>query len=1244
MIRTITIIRKKQISACALLCLLSWLTVSLAAQDAAQILEPNHPIERELAVGQEHNYHIQLQAGQSTRIAVEQRGANVLLNLFAPDGKFLLYVDRQWNTQGTEELTFVAATTGAFRLWLKMQTPPNAKNIPPGKYEVRMGEIHTATASDQLDYDAVKANSDMVMQGQQTDAESQKNTLRISEVALRLFEELKDYRALLDTRNFLKYYFQRISDKPKALENLARMTALLPRLNDPKAQAEQFINIGIAYRELYEWQRALASYEQAYRLFESIADQDGMMRTLTFMARIHTDTFNYRKVIELRTKALNFYRAQNARDFTAYLLQEIGRAYRNMGDFDKALAPLQESLQLFQELGNKEGAYDSWFSLAYLYSLTARKAEALDAYEHALPLAQELGFTNEVVQVTLEIGKIYEQFREPVKAADWLQKAAELPRSPRNSRIPEGAVLSLLGDFYIRLGNEEKGIEFHQQAVEKAADFDNYFGKGTALSVQASVYDFLRDFARLRDTRQQLFNFAQKVGDKNLEAIALIDMSYNLMEDASPLEFWQKNNAQTQKAVEYLQQARAIRQAANDPLEANPLARLSLYYAVAGDRPKALAYIEKALSLCEMLRIYDERSVRDFLSQTYAYWGEHQKALDQLLSTPLPPPHSENPVYDAYYRHRFSTHLRSVGRLVEAKEQLEKAIEIQESLRLQQKDQEIRTRLFTTVARLYEDYVGLLQQLHQQQPQQGFDRQAFLASERGRARSLLETMQTANVDIRLDADPQLLARERALQEQIKLLVTLEQSQREKKLDAATLTATRNDVDNALEQLRRLQTQIKLSSPRYSAVTQPQTPTVTDIQKQLLDADTILLAYSLGEKRSFLWAITPDSIKSYQLPARDEITAATRRVYDLLTTRQQPGKTEKDFQAADAAWQQAAGAFHQMLLGQVASQLGTKRLLIVAPEALQYLPFGALPEPVVSSRLSVVGKVTKANRQLATDYRLPLIVSHEIISLPSVSVMMLLRQELQHRQPAAKTVAVLADPVFDTNDPRVKHKMLALAKVETKNMTAVATPLARSLRSFDDRSGMARLLLSRDEAEAISAAVPVADRFKALDFQASRANAMSQALSQYRIVHFATHGLLNAEHPELSGLVFSLVDEQGKPQDGFLQLHEIYNLKLPADLVVLSACQTGLGKNIRGEGMIGLTRGFMYAGATRVVASLWRVDDYATSVLMKKFYRGMLQEKLPAAAALRKAQIEMWQQKQWQAPFYWGAFVLQGEWK
>jgi CHAT domain-containing protein len=190
-----------------------------------------------------------------------------------------------------------------------------------------------------------------------------------------------------------------------------------------------------------------------------------------------------------------------------------------------------------------------------------------------------------------------------------------------------------------------------------------------------------------------------------------------------------------------------------------------------------------------------------------------------------------------------------------------------------------------------------------------------------------------------------------------------------------------------------------------------------------------------------------------------------------------------------------------------------------------------------------------------------------------------------------------------------------------------------------------LLSTRREAAAISALVPERERMQALDFEASRAIALRPELGEYLIIHFATHGLLNNVHPELSGIVLSLVDKEGRQQDGFLRLQDIYNLKLPAELVALSACQTGLGKEIKGEGLIGLTRGFMYAGALRIVASLWKVDDRATSELMKRFYQGMLgPEALRPAGALRQAQLSIWKQRQWREPYYWAAFVLQGEWK
>jgi CHAT domain-containing protein len=189
----------------------------------------------------------------------------------------------------------------------------------------------------------------------------------------------------------------------------------------------------------------------------------------------------------------------------------------------------------------------------------------------------------------------------------------------------------------------------------------------------------------------------------------------------------------------------------------------------------------------------------------------------------------------------------------------------------------------------------------------------------------------------------------------------------------------------------------------------------------------------------------------------------------------------------------------------------------------------------------------------------------------------------------------------------------------------------------------RLAASRREAEAVFRLAGPVRTFAALDFDASRETALGEDVAAAGILHIASHGLLNSRHPELSGVVLSLVDRHGRPRDGFLQTRDIYKLRLSADLVVLSACQTALGKEVRGEGLLGLSRGFMYAGAPRVVASLWKVPDRATSELMKQFYRGILEKRLTPAAALAAAQRTIRRERMWADPYYWAAFTLQGDW-
>ncbi|HEU4391007.1 MAG TPA: CHAT domain-containing protein, partial [Blastocatellia bacterium] len=362
--------------------------------------------------------------------------------------------------------------------------------------------------------------------------------------------------------------------------------------------------------------------------------------------------------------------------------------------------------------------------------------------------------------------------------------------------------------------------------------------------------------------------------------------------------------------------------------------------------------------------------------------------------------------------------------------------------------------------------------------------------------------------------------------------------------------------------------------------------------------------------------------------------------------------------ADADYQEAAVALSQIVLGPVAGQLLRKRIVIVADGSLEYVPFGALPAPVIRAsaspdRTSETSEKAKVKELIESGGK-PLIVDHEIVKLPSASALAVLRRELAGRKVAPKLVAVLADPVFDKSDPRLGptagkegDTAVPVSSTDTAGDPVISSPLISPSDDVPTENGKGpfpRLPFSRLEAKSILSSCPPGSFWRALDFDANKAMATSPKLNQFRIVHFATHGLLNNRHPELSGLVFSLFDQKGDSQDGVLQLNEIYNLNLSADLVVLSACQTALGKEIRREGIVGLTSGFMYAGAARVMASLWKVDDEATADLMQRFYYGVLRRGLTPAAALRSAEVAMWKEGKWRSPFYWAGFVVYGEWQ
>ena len=529
----------------------------------------------------------------------------------------------------------------------------------------------------------------------------------------------------------------------------------------------------------------------------------------------------------------------------------------------------------------------------------------------------------------------------------------------------------------------------------------------------------------------------------------------------------------------------------------------------------------------------------------------------------------------------------------------------------------MRASYFASVRQLYELYIDLLMELDHNNPHQNFDVQAFEASERGRARSLLEMLGAARVGVRDKVEHQLLEREQALRTE------LNEKQRAQH-DSPELAGEINDLT---DQYQEANTLVHAASLEHTDQARPTPLNLKEIREQVLTDDAALLVFSLGEKRSFLWLITKSSFTSSELPGRGEIESQAKEVRELLmapvtVTGESFEARQRRLATMEEQYWIKATSFSNMLLGQVAQNLGSARLLIVPDGELQYLPFNALPIPYRNDRT-------------------PLLAEHEITFQPSASAL----SQLKNRSipQTDKGLAIFADPVFGSDDQRFAAKHPEAAS----SYRAQDTQMTQALRDVNSNwtsGNIPRLLASRNEADGIVAVIPTADNLKAVDFEANKQRVMAANLSQYRLLHFATHGVLDNKNPELSGLLLSRIDEEGRPEDAFLRLDDIYNLKLNADLVVLSACNSGLGKDVRGEGIVGLVHGFMYAGTSRVVASLWKVDDDATAELMVHFYQEMFHSKQSPAAALRTAQLAMWQQRRWHAPYYWAAFVLQGDYQ
>ncbi len=833
------------------------------------------------------------------------------------------------------------------------------------------------------------------------------------------------------------------------------------------------------------------------------------------------------------------------------------------------------AVTLYRDAGDTLGLADALDVLGLLTLRNGDLAAAQDYLSESVALATTSGQPVFEVKARNALGITYGRTGDAERAVQEFQRALATARVTHSVDL-EQYILNNLGIATKDLGDYRRSLETYSQALALSRSRGDRLIEATALNNMGNLYRILGEYQKALECHEKALTIARDIGNQENEARALntIGLTYSRLGDY-------------QKALDYHERSLALRRQQNDPAaQAASLDGAGLALSKLGNPGKAIDYLNEALRL--------RRSV-----------AERYAEADSLL------------------------HLAHVERdrdnLSAALEDVEASVQLTDSLRGRVVSPDLRASFVAAEQERYELYIDVLMQLDATRPHEGFASRALEASERGRARVLLESLIEARTDIRQGIDPALLASERGYQRKLDEASTRLSQLLGRSSDPQQVSAVRSGIEKLNAEYQRVEARIREESPAYAALTQPRPLTTAEIQRELLDDTTVLLEYRLGDKRSWLWMLTPTDVHSIELPPRKQIDDAARRAYGLLTARQpksgeSPQQRTVRVTAADAKWRHQADALSRMLLGQAAARMGSgwrgKRLVIVAADTLEYLPFSCLPDPLDRSR--------------------PLVQGHEIVNVPSASVLSVIRQQADRPRTAAKTLAIFADPVFEADDPRVSG-----------SAGTVASRSASRVRHAEERvkaPKLTRLPFSRQEAAAIAALVPASDRLEATDFRATRALATSGDLAGFRIVHFATHGFLNSEHPGLSGLVLSLVRPDGSAQDGFLRLNDIYNLHLSADVVVLSACQTALGKEIRGEGIVGLTRGFMYAGTPRIVASLWQVDDLATAELMRLFYEGMLAKRLPPAAALRAAQRSLAAQPRWSSPFYWSGFVLQGDWK
>ena len=906
---------------------------------------------------------------------------------------------------------------------------------------------------------------------------------------------------------------------------------------------------------------------------------------------------NFYRSIELFENSLKLAKKNKDEKKQCEIFQELGILFWNIGKIDDSADKFKQA-QFIAKKENLKNALEKSNSALEIYNLynqgkafrlSKEYEKSIDNFEKAIYLARKIGSRDHELKCLRLLSFVYEDQNKLKEFKELNDEAVKMARSI-NHKIEEARCLINIGIYHYKLNNYSEALDNYEKAIDVTKTVGNKFYESYCLNNMGAIYQSLGDYEKALDYLSRALEIDKESGED-------ISMVLNNMGTTTRIKGLLSNKIEDfQEAKRYFEECLELtRQTGDENTEVRALNNIGTIYADLGNLTQESLYYHDALKFFQSsyekavtIRNYESMSqtlnniaIVHFNLENYEDSTKYfQSAIDLALEI-----RGDQILWEAYLG--FAKVYEKQKDYSKAMENYRASIETTERIRSTIMLEQLKAKFLGTDKRIeaYHCLINLFVRLYHEKHDKEYALEAFDYLERAKARSFLDSLELSKIDISYGADPELLSREKELMNNITDIYS--------KLLAAELTSEqRNNLHEELkayeDESNALQREIRQKSPSYASLRYPQIISLEEAQKSLLDSKTAFFAYLIGAENSYAFTITKNDLKIFPIPSIDSIQ---NQVTEYLKTI-----TDKDNQY----FQLGNELFNQLVFPGLSNNI--KNIIFMPDDILHILPF----ETLITSK--------EGNDWLIKDYK--------IAYAPSISSLReIAERKNSNRHKPRMDLLAFGDPDFGT--------------LETDENGRDIFQVFFSSRSF----GFFRLEFSGLEISRISSLFKTKKRTVFQRKEASEEQLKSNDLDNYKIIHFATHSIIDERRPLRSSIVLRL--DKDPEEDGFLQMREVYNIKLNADLVTLSSCQTGLGELLRGEGIEGINRAFFYAGSSSILMSLWPVNDEASCQLMERFYTHLCSSN-SIMDALRKAKLEMIESDVLSHPYYWAGFIASGK--